>query len=86
MKLVRLSAVLATFLFSAVLQATPVNINKASADSIAESLSGIGLKKAQAVVDYRNQNGHFKSAVDIVEVKGIGPSIFEKNKSDILIK
>ncbi|MCK5664751.1 MAG: helix-hairpin-helix domain-containing protein [Thiotrichaceae bacterium] len=86
MKLVRLSAVLATFLFSAVLQATPVNINKASANSIAESLSGIGLKKAQAVVDYRNQNGNFKSAVDIVEVKGIGPSIFEKNKSDILIK
>ena len=86
MKIVRLSAVLATFLFSAVLQATPVNINKASADSIAQSLSGIGLKKAQAVVDYRNQYGNFKSAMDIVEVKGIGPSIFEKNKSDILIK
>ncbi len=86
MKLVRLSAVLAMFLFSAVLQATPVNINKASADSIAQSLSGIGLKKAQAVVDYRKQYGHFKSAMDIVEVKGIGPSIFEKNKSDILVK
>ncbi|MCP4076722.1 MAG: helix-hairpin-helix domain-containing protein [Gammaproteobacteria bacterium] len=86
MKSVKLSAVLATFLFSAGLQAAPVNINVASADNIAESLSGIGLKKAQAVVDYRNQHGLYKSAVDIVQVKGIGPSIFEKNKSDILIK
>ncbi|NOQ77674.1 MAG: helix-hairpin-helix domain-containing protein, partial [Methylococcaceae bacterium] len=33
--------------------ATPVNINKADAETIAQSLNGIGLKKAEAIIQYR---------------------------------
>ncbi len=86
MKLISLSAVLATFLFSAGLNASPVNINTASASDIAKSLSGIGMNKAQQVVIYRQKNGSFKNAADIVLVKGIGSLTYEKNKADILIK
>ena len=39
-----------------------------------------------AVVEYRKQNGHFKKASEIIQVRGIGPSIYEKNKSDILVE
>ena len=66
--------------------AAPVNINTATANEIADSLSGVGVSKAQAIVQYRSQNGHFKSAKDIIMVKGIGQSTFSKNKQDILIK
>lgn len=86
MKSIILSAILAAFLFSTGIHAAPVNINTASASDIAESLNGIGPSKAQAIVDYRKQNGNFKSAADIVQVKGIGNATYEKNKADILIK
>lgn len=86
MKSIYLSAVLAVSIFSAGINAAPVNINTASASDIAESLQGIGVSKARAIVNYRKQHGKFKNASEIVHVKGIGNSTFEKNKSDILIK
>ena len=82
----KLSAVLAVFLFSTGIYAAPVNINTASASDIAAALNGVGINKAQAVVNYRKQNGKFKKAADIVQVKGIGNSTYQKNKADILIK
>ena len=63
--------------------ATPVNINKANAESIAESLNGIGLKKAEAIVRYRRENGAFKTLDDLTNVKGIGEKTVQKNRKDI---
>jgi competence protein ComEA len=65
--------------------AAPVNINTADAKTIADSLNGIGLKKAQAIVDYRTKNGDFKSIDDLSHVSGIGTKTIEKNKTDILL-
>lgn len=62
-----------------------VNINKASAEELADLLNGIGLKKAQAIVDYRELNGEFTSIDALKEVKGIGPALIEKNQSRILL-
>lgn len=73
--------ILTIFSFNA--YAAPVNINKADAETIAESLKGIGLKKAQAIVQYRKQNGAFKTVSELVNVKGIGEKTIKKNKSDI---
>lgn len=73
-------------IFSGNLFAAPVNINAASASEIASALTGVGPSKAEAIVAYRLQNGNFKQASDIVQVKGIGSSIYEKNKQDILLK
>lgn len=66
--------------------AAPVNVNQATAEQLADSLQGIGLKKAQAIVQYRKENGAFKSTNDLLNVKGIGASTLEKNKADILFK
>ncbi|MDO9213893.1 MAG: helix-hairpin-helix domain-containing protein [Methylococcales bacterium] len=65
--------------------AVPVNVNTADAKTIADSLSGIGLKKAEAIVDYRAKNGVFKSIEDLNQVSGIGSKTIEKNKADILL-
>jgi competence protein ComEA len=72
-------------LFSANVLATPVNINTADAKTIADSLSGIGLKKAQTIVDYRTKNGNFTSVDDLSKVSGIGEKTISKNKADILL-
>jgi competence protein ComEA len=65
--------------------ATPVNINTANAQTIADSLGGIGLKKAQAIVDYRDKNGAFKTIDELSQVVGIGIKTIEKNRADILL-
>ena len=65
--------------------AGPININTADANSIARELQGVGIAKAQAIVDYRAKNGDFAAPEDILNVKGIGQSILEKNKNDILV-
>jgi len=72
-------------LFSANVLATPVNINTADAQTIAESLNGIGEKKALAIIAYRTENGDFKTIESLTEVKGIGEKTVEKNKEDILL-
>ena len=66
--------------------AAPVNINAADAKTISESLSGIGLKKAEAIVKYRTEKGPFKTVEDLVNVAGIGDKTVEKNKKDILLQ
>lgn len=60
-----------------------VNVNQASVDELADLLSGIGLKKAQAIVDYREQHGEFETVDALAEVKGIGPSLVAKNRDRI---
>ncbi len=65
--------------------ASPVNINTADAKTIGEALSGIGLKKAEAIVKYREEKGDFKSAEELTNVAGIGEKTVEKIKHDVLI-
>ncbi len=60
-----------------------VNVNEADAATIANTLSGVGLSRAQAIVDYRDQHGKFYSAEELTAVKGIGRSTVEKNMSRI---
>ena len=58
-----------------------VNINKASAEELAAILSGVGLKKANAIVQWRNQNGKFTSVEQLAQVKGIGLKTIAKNQA-----
>ena len=41
--------------------AGPVNVNTADAELLSKELVGIGLAKAQAIIDYRNEYGRFES-------------------------
>ncbi len=64
-------------------QQQKVDLNSASADEIAKTLSGVGPRKAQAMVKYRNEVGPFRSMDEVLEVKGFGPSILARNKDRI---
>jgi len=86
MKNMTILAALAAFAFSSLTFASPVNINTATASEISEALNGIGMVKAQAIVDFRTTNGLFSSADQITMVSGIGDSTYEKIKADILLK
>ena len=86
MKTITTMAAIAAFFVSSIASAAPVNINTASAEQIAEALNGIGLSKAQAIVDYREAYGLFSRPDEIVFVRGIGDSTFQKNKQDILVE
>lgn len=78
MKKLLLTAITSLVLFSQSLFA--VNVNTADAGAIAEELNGIGAKKAQAIVEYREANGDFKTIESLTEVKGIGLKTVEKNR------
>ena len=65
--------------------AGPVNINTADAETISAELNGIGLSKAQAIVEYREKHGPFKSAEDLSLVKGIGDRTVELNRANIRV-
>jgi len=86
MKGTTILAAIAAFAFSSLTFASPVNINTATASEISDSLNGIGMVKAQAIVDFRTTNGLFSSADQITMVNGIGDSTYENNKADILLK
>ncbi len=61
----------------------PVNINTASAETLAASLDGVGLSKAKAIVAYRDSQGPFKHPDELVKVKGIGLSTVDRNRDVI---
>lgn len=63
--------------------AGPVDINRADAATIAKELDGIGPSRAQAIVQYREKNGPFKSADELRKVKGIGDKVLEQNRANI---
>lgn len=63
-----------------------VNINSASAELLAETLDGIGARKAQAIVEYRKLHGAFSSAAALSQVKGIGSATIAQNKKKIRLK
>nr|WP_025770322.1 helix-hairpin-helix domain-containing protein [Thioalkalivibrio sp. HK1] len=57
-----------------------VDINTASAEELAQTITGVGIKKAQAIVEWREQNGPFSSIDELVQVKGIGSKTLDKNR------
>jgi competence protein ComEA len=66
--------------------AGPVDVNSADAATISAELQGIGMVKAQAIVDYRDTHGPFKNVDDLVLVKGIATRTIELNRDSILLE
>jgi competence protein ComEA len=81
----RLLAMLLAAALPLIAFAGPVNINTADAEKLSAELKGIGLAKAQAIVEYRKKYGPFKSPDDLTLVKGIGERTVELNRENIKV-
>ncbi|UUN90454.1 ComEA family DNA-binding protein [Pseudomonas extremorientalis] len=66
-------------------QSITVNLNAADAETLRRDMFGIGAAKAKAIVAYRESNGPFKAVDELLEVKGIGKALLEKNRDRLVI-
>ncbi|MGB1142054.1 MAG: ComEA family DNA-binding protein [Halioglobus sp.] len=63
-----------------------VNINTADAAALAAGLKGVGQARAEEIVRYREAFGPFASPDELMEVKGIGRSTLELNRTLITLE
>ena len=62
-----------------------ININTAGEDELMK-ITGIGESTAKKIIEYRNQNGRFKTIEDIKKIPGIGDSKYNNMKEEIRVK
>ncbi|VVO67377.1 ComEA family DNA-binding protein [Pseudomonas fluorescens] len=60
-----------------------INLNEADSATLQKELSGVGEAKAKAIVAYRETNGPFASVDELLEVKGIGKAILDRNRDKL---
>ena len=62
-----------------------VNINTATVEEL-KTLKGIGGKKAEAIIEYRKQNGSFKNKEELMKVRGIGKKLYESFQERVIVQ
>lgn len=63
-----------------------ININTATAKMIQDAhLKGIGAKRAEAIVEYREKNGPYKSVDDLKNITGITQKIIDANRDRLTV-
>ena len=85
MEIFKKTLLAACLLIPALLFAEAININTADKDALMSAIRGVGEKRAEAIIAYREQNGPFKSIEELAEVRGIGASIVEANMDNLSI-
>ena len=86
LRVLRMATMFVAFVFATSSVADDqVNVNTADAETIAKALNGVGLAKAQAIVEYREANGRFNDARELTRVKGIGESTVRRNEGRIVV-
>ncbi len=85
MKSLKILVLIYSLAFTGSLFASEVDINTSDAATIAAALKGIGMKKAEAIVAYRESNGPFTSVDELVNVRGIGEKTVEKIRDSIIL-
>lgn len=68
---------------TAPVQSAKIDLNDADAPTLQKELSGVGEAKAKAIVAYRETNGPFASVDELLEVKGIGKAILDRNREKL---
>lgn len=63
-----------------------LNLNTADALTLQKELNGIGKAKAEAIVAYRDANGKFASVDELMEIKGIGNALLERNRGKLVVE
>ncbi|MCI1025631.1 ComEA family DNA-binding protein [Pseudomonas sp. YQ_6] len=67
-------------------QAPRLDLNTADALTLQKELNGIGKAKAEAIVAYREANGPFASVDELLEIKGIGNALLERNRDKVMVE
>ena len=62
-----------------------IDLNTATAEELAATMTGVGLKKAKAIVAYRDEHGPFASIDDLVRVRGIGAVTLDSNRDRLSV-
>jgi len=70
----------------AMAEQAPVNINTATAEELAEGLTGVGHARAEAIVAYREENGPFTHIDELVNVSGVGLATVDRNRDRIALE
>lgn len=65
-------------------QSAEINLNEADI-AVLQSISGIGPKKAEAIIKYRQEHGSFQSVDELKNVTGIGAGIITKLKEIVSV-
>ncbi len=60
-----------------------INLNQADAKTLSKSMKGIGLKRAAAIVKYREDHGKFKTVEDLAQVRGFGHSFVQSHLAQL---
>jgi competence protein ComEA len=76
--------------FSLILPATlyaggAVNINTADKETLM-SIKGLGERRAEAIIQYREKNGPFTNIDQLAEIRGIGQSLIDDNRDALAVK
>lgn len=68
----------------AILKTAPkINLNTATAADLTHLIKGIGAKCAEAIVQYREQHGHFKSFKELAAVHGFGERFVTQHATEL---
>lgn len=64
-------------------QQVKINLNTADLATLTGSFKGIGKKRAEAIIAYRDSHKGFKSVEELAEVKGLGQHFMESNREKL---
>lgn len=62
----------------------PVNLNTATKEQLCQ-ITGIGDKKADLILEYRQQHGQFKTVDELMQVSGFGEKTVAKIKEQVAV-
>lgn len=62
-----------------------LDLNKVDALTLQTALAGIGKTKAESIIAYREQHGAFTSVDELLEIKGIGKALLDRNRDKLTV-
>ena len=66
-------------------QVSLIDLNNADVNTLQRELAGIGKTKAEAIIAYRAEHGPFASVDELLEIKGIGKALLERNRDKLTV-